>query len=237
MDALVLDIGNTRTKWGLFHNDALLHHGTVQSLDELTVWVDAYPNLKGIVVASGQWDPSKLVPGMTWHTVGSHSVVPFVNDYGAGEAVGADRLALAAAAVQLYPGQDVLVVALGTCITYNVITQSGSFLGGAITPGWNLRLKSMHDYTAGLPLLDPEVQMVWPGKTTAENMQSGVFLGLLAEVEGFVQNMRQQYPGAVVVFTGGDAEILKNHVKFPIFAPPGFLLTGANSILKLNLSE
>jgi type III pantothenate kinase len=237
MEVLALDIGNTRIKWGLLRDDHLVQGGTVQSAHELQHIAQGHPALRGVAVASGPFNLADLPAGIPWHVVNAHSQLPFENGYGTGEGVGPDRLALAAAAVKMYPQRDVLVVALGTCVTYNVITRKGIFLGGAISPGWKMRLDAMHHYTAALPLLEPAEQLAWPATTTRNNMLGGAFLGLLAEVNGFVQRMDEQYPGAVVVFTGGDAEILKKHVKFPIFAPPGFLLTGANSILKLNLSE
>jgi type III pantothenate kinase len=148
--------------------------------------------------------------------------------------MGADRLALAAAAVQFFPGKNNLVVGLGTAITYNFINQYAQFLGGGISPGMELRFKSLNDYTAKLPLVKKDWNFPLVGYDTRTNILSGVILGMAKEIDGMVDAYQERYGNFNVVLTGGDSAYFAGHLKNRIFADPEFLYKGLYALSETN---
>ncbi|MBK8348032.1 MAG: type III pantothenate kinase [Saprospiraceae bacterium] len=94
------------------------------------------------------------------------------NHYGTPESLGKDRLAAAAGAFARIPGQQTLIIDMGTCITMN-FTASGDFTGGNISQGIRMRLKAMHKFTAKLPLVDPLLHNKYFATTTVKALQNG----------------------------------------------------------------
>ncbi len=92
-----------------------------------------------------------------------NSVFPFKNKYATPKTLGIDRMVLSAGAVLQYPGVNRLVIDAGTCITYDFTDAHDNYLGGAISPGLQLRYNAMHNFTAKLPLLYPEMpsELYW----------------------------------------------------------------------------
>ncbi|RYD92608.1 MAG: type III pantothenate kinase, partial [Sphingobacteriales bacterium] len=110
------------------------------------------------------------------------------------------------------------------------IDAAGNYLGGAISPGLQLRYNAMHTFTAKLPLLYPEMPEGFIGNSTNQSMHSGAVNGLLHEVDGFVQQYLEQYQGVTVILTGGDADFLAKRLKNTIFANSNFLLESLNHL-------
>ena len=147
--------------------------------------------------------------------------------------MGVDRLALVSAFAKAYPKQNGLIIDAGTCITYDFINAEGVYLGGAISPGLRLRYTSLHNLTANLPLLETKEVEQWIGDTTESAIHSGVYNGLIQEIDGVIAQYKDKYEPLVVILTGGDAHILSKRLKNSIFAHSNFLLEGLNYILKL----
>lgn len=144
-------------------------------------------------------------------------------------------MALVAGAQAEFPGKHCLVVDLGTCITFDFLEAGKVYQGGAISPGWRMRLHAMHEFTARLPLLEDLPKVVdLVGKTTEECMYSGVFNGILNELEGVINHYRTRYPDVAVVLTGGDHPVFAEQLKNGIFARPFLQLNGLNRILMHN---
>ena len=165
--------------------------------------------------------------------------LPFTIPVTRPETMGADRIALAAYAVKFANGKNNLVIALGTCITYNFINKFNSFNGGSISPGLEMRFKSLHDLTAALPLLKmnpDEVNWEFPliGYDTKTNILSGVVLGMLAEIDGIIDAYKEKFGNFNVLLTGGDAANFAHHLKNKIFADPHLVLKGLYAICKYN---
>lgn len=97
----------------------------------------------------------------------------------------------------------ILVVDAGTCITYDLIAPDGTFVGGNISPGIELRLKAMHEHTALLPLIPVEGETPFMGYDTETAMRSGAVIGAGYEIEGFIRRTLDRYPDARVFVTGG----------------------------------
>ncbi len=174
-----------------------------------------------------------------FHKLNSESKLPFFTPVGKPETIGADRLALAAAAVYFHKGKNNLVISTGSCITYNFINKYNSFLGGSISPGMEMRFKAMHDYTALLPLVKPgPVETGWNfpliGYDTRTNLLSGVLLGLAVEIDGIIDKYAEQFGNFNVLLTGGDTLYFAHLLKNKIFADPDLIFKGLYAISEQN---
>lgn len=241
---LSIDVGNTRTKVGefqesklekvhYFRNDEVMKH--IPLLDEM--------ELKGLIISSvnekvsGALDLSnKPYPCVI---LDQKTPIPVRLKYESPETLGKDRIAVAVACSKLYPDRDVLGIDFGTCITYELLTKAGDYLGGAISPGVQMRFNAMNAGTASLPLIkwDPvsvkKLQKI--GKTTFSSMFSGVINGIKAEVLSFIEHYSENRNELKVVLSGGDAEFFEKELKNGIFADPNLVLKGLNEILQYNL--
>jgi type III pantothenate kinase len=167
--------------------------------------------------------------------VGPGNRLPFKNAYKSAT-IGADRLALVAASME-YRDQNRLIIDLGTCITYDLITQENIYLGGAISPGLNLRFKSLNDYTDRLPLLKPENIDFSVGSSTVESIQSGVINGAAYEIDQFITETSRQYNNLTTLITGGNSRLLTKRLKNRFFAPPNLVLHGIKTLYEINQSN
>jgi len=161
--------------------------------------------------------------------------LPIRLKYTTPETLGKDRVAAAVGAFHLFPKENCLVVDAGTCLTLDVVSAEGEFLGGNISPGIEMRLKAMHHFTAKLPLVEKvETLGDWLGDSTKNAMLNGAELGALLEVEGFIGWCQVKFPSLRVVLTGGDADFFVKHTKTKIFAHQNLVLIGLNQILQHN---
>ena len=119
--------------------------------------------------------------------------------------LGLDRLMLAEACLAEYPQQNCLCLCLGTCITYNVISASGEFIGGAISPGLQMRTNAMAHFTDKLPLISLQADFIPWGKDTHSSLRAGVMAGAKFEMEGFIKDAKDQFADLQIILTGGDA--------------------------------
>jgi type III pantothenate kinase len=163
--------------------------------------------------------------------------IPFKNLYKTPKTLGVDRIALVAAAVNDYPNEHVLVIDAGSCITYDFVDKNGEYYGGAISPGIEMRYKSLHSYTANLPKLSLINKIPAIGNSTENSIHIGVLNGIIQEIEGTIAQFKARNQKLTVVLTGGDTIFLAKNLKSTIFANPNFLLEGLNSILFYNLEE
>src|SRR5579875_641554 len=180
---LCFDFGNTRLKCAIFYNDELsevkvLENGSEQSIQQLLQRYHPDKTILSSVINHPPEIEELLAKESRFHKLSYQSKLPFTTPVGKPETIGADRLALCAAAVAFYPRKHNLVVALGSCITFNFINKFGEFLGGSISPGLEMRFKAMHDYTALLPIVEPDWNFPLIGYDTRTNLLSGVILGM-----------------------------------------------------------
>ena len=151
--------------------------------------------------------------------------------------LGVDRIALASAAIQKYPKKNVLVIDAGTCITFDFISKDKEYLGGAISPGIQMRYKALHNFTAKLPLLDSGELTSFIGFDTESSIHSGVLNGVCNELDGVINQYSKKFRDLTVVLTGGDTNFLAKQLKSVIFAHPNFVLEGLHTILNYNLAN
>ena len=239
---LILDIGNTYTKIAVFKKNVMLEKVAISSdlIDNNIQKLQKKYPLKNCIVSSVtklRSDTIKCI-GVFDKSIelNQKTNVPFQNHYKTPTTLGVDRIALASASVSQYSNQNTLVIDAGTCITYDFINTSNEYLGGAISPGISIRYKALHQFTANLPLLEPDTYQLI-GKDTKSPIHSGVLNGLIHEVDGIIDQYSNKYSNLTVVLTGGDTIFLAKKLKSSIFANPNFLLEGLNSILIHNLNK
>jgi type III pantothenate kinase len=149
-------------------------------------------------------------------------------------AVGADRIADAAAVQRLYGG-PACVVDFGTATTFDGISKEGDYLGGAIAPGINIASEALFLRTAKLPRVDLQRPPTAIGRNTVHAMQSGLLFGYVALVEGMVDRFRNELgPEMKVIATGGLAEVIAAETKVLQIVAPWLTLEGLRIIWDLN---
>lgn len=237
---LVIDIGNTRVKAAVFEEKELRHFQVFPSLDESIISaLTAEFNIRGCIICSVVNEIEAFIeetelklPVLLFN---AQTPVPIKNLYRSANTLGSDRLAAAVGGNLLAPSQDVLVIDAGTCIKYNFVNASGEYLGGAISPGLQMRFNALNHYTARLPLLKTsEDYSELIGTTSEESIYSGVELGALAEVGGIIDQYSQRFNNIKIFLTGGDADFFAKRLKKPIFADQFLILKGLNEILEHN---
>jgi type III pantothenate kinase len=238
-----IDFGNTRQKLAVFRGD---HLETVEflgddlegSVKELTEKYKPKNSILSSVINHPSSIEKFLSEKTNFHLLKpGASKIPFTTPVGKPETIGSDRLALCAAAVQKFPFQNNLVIGLGTAVTYNFINTQNEFLGGGISPGMIMRMRALNNYTAKLPVVDPEWNVPLVGYDTKTNIQSGVVLGLAHEIDGFIDAYKLKYKAFNVLLTGGDLVHLAPHLKNLIFADPELLFKGLYAISEINGSS
>jgi len=238
---LCLDFGNTRQKAALFNDDVLQTVVTLDDIEtDLKALVQQYKpdaSILSSVINHQKGLETFLAEQTRFHLLSNKSKLPFTIPVGKPETVGADRLAIAAAAVHLFPQQNVLVIALGSCVTYNFINQEQQLIGGAISPGMGMRFRAMHEYTAKLPLAKGDWNVPLIGYDTVTNLQSGVVLGMAKEMDGFIDEYNLRFSNFNAVLTGGDGPIFQSHLKNKIFADPDLIFKGLYAISNHNYAE
>lgn len=236
---LCFDFGNTRLKCAVFENREFIQERVLENAGDTTIQelIDQYKPDKSILSSVINHPPeieALLARHTNFHKLGYASKLPLTTPVGKPETIGADRLALVAAAVDLFPNQHNLAIGLGTCITYNFINRSHEFLGGSISPGMTMRFRAMHEQTALLPLIKAEHNFPLVGFDTKTNLLSGVILGISKEIDGIIEAYALKYNNFNVLLTGGDMGFFVPHLKNKIFADPYLIYKGLYAISEYN---
>ena len=163
--------------------------------------------------------------------------LPFALRYHTPSSLGPDRIANAAGAYRLYPGQNVLSIQLGTCLVFDFVNDKKEYLGGSIAPGIDMRFKALKHYTHKLPEVRKRMPDSWVGDSTENSILCGVMNGIICEINEMIEEYSQRNKALKVLLTGGDAELLQNSIKFPIFAAPNIVLWGLYEILRFNVEK
>lgn len=179
------------------------------------------------------------------HYLSPATPIPIRNSYATPHTLGPDRLAAAIGAYYVSLRQTgrhrpVLIIDAGTAITYDLVTASGEYLGGNISPGIQLRLQSLHEHTAKLPLValnseqwaDSPYRGELQGSTTESAILHGVLDGVRHEIEGFICEFSLKYPDIFVFLTGGDQIHFSENIKNRTFADEFLVAKGLDIILQ-----
>lgn len=240
---ICFDFGNTRLKAALFENDIfrmemVLADDATATIEKLLAELQPQKTILSSVVDHNREMENLLAEKTAFHKLSHRTKANFTTPVGKPETIGTDRLALSAAAVHYYPGKNNLVVALGSCITYNFINQYNEFIGGSISPGMEMRFKAMQVFTAKLPLVEKPDASGWNfpiiGYDTKTNLVSGVVAGITYEIDGFISEYARKYSNFNVVLTGGDTSYFAGQLKNKIFADSNFLFKGLYALSETN---
>ncbi|MEI7420947.1 MAG: type III pantothenate kinase [Prolixibacteraceae bacterium] len=241
---LVLDIGNSRTKAAIFSKGEMVGSSvfTNLSVKEIQELVEEFQGTEQVILSSVASVPSEIGEYLeksfaTCLVLNSQTPVPITIGYLTPETLGLDRIAAAVGAHGLYPEKDLLVIDAGTAVTFDLIEKNGQFLGGNISPGMRSRFRALNDYTQNLPLIQEADQ--WPsiGQTTEEAIRAGVLNGMIFEIDGMIDLLKNKYPGIQPVLTGGDAGFFERRLKNHIFVKFEITLIGLNRILEYNVEK
>ncbi|MGC1516937.1 MAG: type III pantothenate kinase [Maribacter sp.] len=238
---LIIDAGNTSIKLAVFRKKEMIHLQTVAKVDfvkAIKQLFGQFPKItNGIVSSVGSLSRDEMNVVAVFcklHELTHRSKFPFKNSYASPQTLGVDRLALVTAAFYHNPNHNMLIIDAGTCITYDILNDYTEYLGGAISPGVQMRYTAMHQQTAKLPLLEKRELLDYIGNTTENCMHSGVVNGVGLELDGVINQYKGRFKDLTVILTGGDAQFLSNRLKNTIFADSKFLLKGLNYLLEYN---
>ncbi|WP_029209392.1 type III pantothenate kinase [Aquimarina agarilytica] len=241
---LVIDAGNSLVKLAVFEGGIVRSKQQVEYAGFFEVFLEIkshYPKITKIILSSvSALDKSaieKVLNNEQLLVLDCNTQMPFVNLYSTPKTLGVDRLALVAGASKLYSNKNCLIIDAGTCVTYDFLDEKGAYKGGGISPGLQLRYKSLNDHTANLPKLEAIAYDGLIGDSTENAIHAGVFNGFVSEINGIIEQFSNTFGSLVVILTGGDANFLSKRLKSSIFVDPNFLFKGLNFILDFNTSK
>ncbi|MGC6469818.1 MAG: type III pantothenate kinase [Flavobacteriales bacterium] len=233
MIKLTIDQGNSRTKLAVFENDTIIQ----KEMDASYSLVKTLINQSNLSILSTVKSKSKYYDLLREDDIflNSATSLPITIKYHTPNTLGNDRVALAVGGVHNFPETDLLIIDLGSCITYDFIHSNHEFVGGGISPGLKMRYKALNQYTDCLPLLNPDLdKLTLTGKDTIESIHSGVINGMATEIDGIINRYVIKYPNLKTILTGGDLNFFDKVLKSSIFASPDLLMIGLNTILDYN---
>jgi len=250
---VTIDCGNTQTVIGLFSDHELVDHWRIataveRTSDELALMFQQFLSLHGtggepitgMVIGSGVPRVTAALREMSERYFGFPALVleagvrtgmPIL--YDEPRNVGADRIANAIGAYDLYGGPTI-IVDFGTANTVDAVSEQGEYLGGAIFPGIEISLDALFARAAMLR----RVELVAPknviGKSTIEAIQSGVVYGYTGQVDGLVDRFEAELGPCTVVSTGGLAELIMPHCRTIQHYEPWLTLQGLRLVYERN---
>jgi type III pantothenate kinase len=251
---LVIDAGNTNVVAAV--HDGTLWRGTwriatepQRTSDEYAVWLltllqhqgmrrsDITGGVIGTVVPAALYHLRRLVrdwfdvePLIARATVNWGFEIKVDNP----EEVGADRLLNALAGHRKYGG-PLVVIDFGTATTFDVVDPQGAYLGGVIAPGINLSIEALHTAAARLPRIGIGRPQAVIGTNTVAAMQSGIYWGYVAMIEGMVARIQAEYGGSLkVIATGGLAPLLAEGTAVIGQIDPDLTLDGLRMLAERN---
>ncbi len=236
---LVVDFGNTRIKAALFKGSEIVMQRTYslveQLIDDELFYKGAQKVIVGSVTNKHLIFINTVANKQKVMLFEASTPIPLKNLYKSVSTLGSDRIAASVGAFSLFPNQNVLTIDAGTCIKYNFVNKNNEFIGGAISPGMEMRLKAMHHFTNRLPLVQIDFNYdKLTGANTQESLLSGALVGASAEAESMIEHYLKTFQNLKVVLCGGDSHYLCKQLKNRFFAQPDLVLLGLNTILNFN---
>ena len=237
---LIFDFGNSFTKYFFIQNNMVVERGSFisRNFDQNILDINSKKKIDKLIYSSVIDDKGKELSEIFKNSEiislkDENLKLPFSTQY-KDETLGEDRVALVSAGLNLYPDKDLLIIDIGTCITYDLVSLNKEYIGGSISPGLNLRYSSLHDYTSNLPKLNfmPIESII--GESTEEHIHAGVFNGVIGEIKYNIRSHKNELPNLETIICGGGANFLLNKIKNVIFADQDFLAHGLNHILQIN---
>jgi type III pantothenate kinase len=236
-----VDQGNSTTKAAIFDGSSLIAFEKAGQHQEenLEQWILSHQCMGGIISSVREDAESFMRHAVPPGVIRMQPTIklPFDIAYETPQTLGADRVANAAAALVQGHLPNVLIIDCGSCLTVTCVAHN-TLIGGSISPGLSMRFKALQAFTGKLPLIETiphEVLLI--GTSTATSIQSGVILGVLAEIEEIIAAYCRKISPLSVIITGGDAGHFVPRLKSPIFAEPFLTLMGLHEIYHYQLSH
>ena len=251
---LVVDAGNTNIVFAVHDGQGWVGNWRIRTdaqrtSDEYAVWLLSLLELRGVKPASVSHAViGTVVPAALYHLRRLcrdwFNVEPLVArselDWGfeikvdSPAEVGADRLLNALAAHQAYSG-PLIVIDFGTATTFDVVDATGSYIGGVIAPGVNLSLEALHQAAARLPRIGIGRPQAVIGRATVPAMQSGLYWGYVAMIEGLVARISAEFDAPLkVLATGGLAPLFSEGTTVITQIDPDLTLDGLRLLAERN---
>ena len=242
MKVISIDVGNTNTKLDIWENNShirnYIFHDAGEIAKEQINWDDVDGVCLSTVTKSDADSISEVIErhGLELIPFGNENVKEYVgNSYSV--TLGADRLAAWLGAREHASALPVLIVDAGTALTIDVSDKDGNFKGGNISLGLSSRLKSLHEYTSRLPLVDKEGDVTLFAHDTVSAIRNGAVNGVIAEIEYYYDKIKNKYGDCILIITGGDAETLLPHLQRPdvnLIYDPYLVGRGLNFHFRMN---
>ena len=219
---LCIDQGNSRTKVALMNDEGkMIHHFIYKSFSSNDVerLFDLYEITDSIISSVINIEPAVVnsLNRRSRHFVlfDHNTPVPIRNGYNTPETLGQDRLAAAVGANTICPNENLLIIDVGSAITYDFVSAEGEYIGGNIAPGLKMRFEALQRMTKKLPLVDVDENELIPlfGKNTRDAIAAGVVRGVAYEVKGYMRTLHEKTPHFQTFLTGGHAPYVLNNVR------------------------
>lgn len=237
---LAIDIGNSSCKTGVYSADKreFISYSCADDTTEMENIMSRFP-VKRAMISSVRKDAPGfeqvlVKAGIEAHLLSHKTPLPFHLSYESPETLGTDRIAAVAGAHKMFRGSNVLVIDAGTAVTIDLLGSDSIYHGGNISPGLEMRFRSLHDYTAKLPLVSKSDSFGNLGLNTTESIRSGVQSGLVFEINDYIRTLKNDYKDLKIIFTGGDGEFLASLAEARHELIPDLVIDGLNYILNYN---
>lgn len=219
---LCIDQGNSRTKVALMTDEGKMINQFIYkqfSSAEVERLFDLYDITDSIISSVVNIEAAVV---NVLHRRSQHFVlfdhttpVPIKNGYDTPHTLGQDRLAAAVGAKSICPNENLLIIDVGSAITYDFVSDQGEYMGGNIAPGLKMRLTMLHRMTKKLPLVEVDENELIPlfGKNTRDAIAAGVVRGVAYEVKGYMRTLSEKVPHYQTFVTGGNAPYILNNVR------------------------
>ncbi len=165
--------------------------------------------------------------------IGKDLKVPIKNNYKNPSEVGIDRLVNAYSAINKV-NPPIIVVDLGTAITFDVISEEGAYEGGAIFPGINSSLYALFSKTSKLPMVEIDKPEDIVGKTTVESIKSGIYFGYCSLIDGMIERISKG-KNYNIILTGGNSKLISNCIESKHMLDEYLAMEGIYLIYQYNL--
>ena len=240
---IVIDQGNTSAKVGVYDRQKMLASFIFKPLqiENIRKILNEFSTSHGILSTVADVHPGimdLLQSRLTaFILLDENTRLPIQIRYKTPHTLGKDRVAAVIGAKQLQPGKDLLVIDVGTAITYDFLDATGCYWGGNISPGMTARFKSLNQYTNRLPLLDENGAIPALGYDTETAIRAGVVRGIIKEIDAYQDEYKLLHPGILFFLTGGHSFYFETRLKNSIFADENLVLKGLNEILNYQKKE
>ena len=237
---LVIDLGNSSLKVALFDKNVMTNK-FIYSNQSLNIISDLFKNnvIDNSIISNVSTIDKNILDFLKINSnlisINETTDLPFINLYKTKNTLGHDRIALVSAAAIDFSNENVLIIDAGTCITYDFKNSKNEYLGGGISPGIQMRFKSLNSETSNLPLSTINHDNKLIGDDTDSSIKSGIVNGVVSEIDGIINQYQERFKNIRIILTGGDSNFLLKKIKNTIFADQNFLLKGLNYLLENNI--